>query len=579
MKAPKFPKDAPFSDDQKSWLSGFLAGIKAVQTSTGHVADSTEKDPSKLLNVLYGTQTGNAESLACETADAARNFGIEAKVQGLDEIDISTFANMNNVIFTIATYGEGEMPDNAELFWKDLSNSDMPKLPNMKFGVLALGDTGYDEFCQAGKLIDMRLEQLGATRIIKRQDCDVDYEEVASSWISNIMPKLSDNPKKTSFQREVKSEKSVWNRKNPFTAVLSTNRLLSKVGSSKEIRHFEVDLSDSGILYEAGDVINILPINSPELVESIITRLGVESSFVPKGKSESIEALLTSNYEISTPSKNLVAYIGDKIDHKELKSALQSVNKEVLSEYLWGKDILDLLNIDPNYTFDINDFLSNLKSLQHRAYSISSSPMKYPNSIHMTISAVRWNKNDRTHLGVCSSYLSDRVPESKSVKIFVSPNKSFRIPEDSKTPMIMVGPGTGVAPFRAFLDEREISKATGDNWLFFGDQTREFDFSYEEEFLKKMDSSLLTKLDLAFSRDQKEKVYVQDRMREKSKEMFEWLERGAHFYVCGDATRMAKDVDSALREIIAQEGKMTPENADIYVNNLKREKRYLRDVY
>ena len=315
------------------------------------------------------------------------------------------------------------------------------------------------------------------------------------------------------------------------------------------------------------------------MVQSIITRLGVKSSFIPENKNQSIESLFTSSYEISTPSKNLVAYIEDKIGDKELTSVVKSANKDMLSEYLWGKDILDLLTIDPNYQFNIEDILSNLKSLQHRAYSISSSPKKYPDSIHMTISAVRWNNNDRTHLGVCSSYLSDRVIESKSVKMFVSPNKSFRVPEDGQTPMIMVGPGTGIAPFRAFLDEREMSKAKGENWLFFGDQTRQFDFAYEEEFLEKKNSGLLTKLDLAFSRDQEEKVYVQDRMRESSKEFFMWLERGAHFYVCGDATKMAKDVDSALRDIISTEGNMTSEKADLYVNNLKREKRYLRDVY
>ena len=560
-------------------MSGFLAGIQAAQTSVDEAAEIAGKDPNKLLNILYGTQTGNAETLASETADAARNFGIEAKVQGLDEVDISNFANMKNVIFTIATYGEGDMPDNAELFWKDLSNSDMPKLPNMKFGVLALGDTGYDEFCQAGKLIDMRLEQLGASRIIKRQDCDVDYEEVASSWINNIMPMLGSSSNSSELPLDVKAKKNSWNRKNPFSAVLSTNKLLSKSGSGKEIRHFEVDIADSGIQYEAGDVINIIPVNAPDLVQSIITRLGVKSSFIPENKNESIESLFTSSYEISTPSKNLVAYIEDKIGDKELTSVVKSANKDILSEYLWGKDILDLLTIDPNYQFNIDDILSNLKSLQHRAYSISSSPKKYPDSIHMTISAVRWNNNDRTHLGVCSSYLSDRVIESKSVKMFVSPNKSFRVPEDGQTPMIMVGPGTGIAPFRAFLDEREMSKAKGENWLFFGDQTRQFDFAYEEEFLEKKNSGLLTKLDLAFSRDQEEKVYVQDRMRESGKEFFMWLERGAHFYVCGDATKMAKDVDSALRDIISTEGNMTSEKADLYVNNLKREKRYLRDVY
>ena len=579
MKLPKFPVDAPFSADQKSWLSGFLAGVKAVQTSTLEDSKQSKNNPDNVLNILFGTQTGNAEGLALETADVAKTYGLDTKVQGLDEVDIKDFQNMKNVIVSIATYGEGEMPDNAELFWKDLVSPEMPKLPEMRFGVLALGDTGYDEFCQAGKLIDMRLEQLGASRIISRQDCDVDYEDIAASWISDAVPKLTNNLSRSDSIEKSTRVRSEWNRKNPFPARLSLNKLLSKNGSGKEIRHYEVDISDSGIEYSAGDVINVLPVNNSTLVSLIIERLDIDPSFIPNGKEQSLEVLLTSYYEISTPGKKLVTYLEEKLNNESLSKVAKNSDKKALSDYLWGKDILDLLNIDPDFHFDVDELLSNLKPLQHRAYSISSSPKKYPDSVHMTISSVRWLTNNRDHLGVCSTYLADRVNDDQKVKIFMSPNKAFRIPENHETPMIMVGPGTGIAPFRAFLDEREILGASGQNWLFFGDQTREFDFIYENEFSEKLKKGILTKLDLAFSRDQDEKIYVQDRMLESSAELFRWLEKGAYFYVCGDALRMAKDVDATLRKIIEMEGNMTSEKADAYVNNLKKEKRYLRDVY
>ena len=579
MKLPKFPVDAPFSADQKSWLSGFLAGVKAVQTSTVEASKQSKNNPDNVLNILFGTQTGNAEGLALETADVAKTYGLDTKVQGLDEVDIKDFQNMKNVIVSIATYGEGEMPDNAELFWKDLVSPEMPKLPEMRFGVLALGDTGYDEFCHAGKLIDMRLEQLGASRIISRQDCDVDYEDIAASWISDAVPKLTNNLSRSDPGEKSTRVRSEWNRKNPFPARLSLNKLLSKNGSGKEIRHYEVDISDSGIEYSAGDVINVLPVNNSTLVSLIIERLDIDPSYIPNGKEQSLEVLLTSYYEISTPGKKLVTYLEEKLNNESLSKVVKNSDKQALSDYLWGKDILDLLNIDPDFHFDVDELLSNLKPLQHRAYSISSSPKKYPDSVHMTISSVRWLTNNRDHLGVCSTYLADRVNDDQKVKIFMSPNKAFRIPENHETPMIMVGPGTGIAPFRAFLDEREIIGASGQNWLFFGDQTREFDFIYENEFSEKLKKGILTKLDLAFSRDQDEKIYVQDRMLESSAELFRWLEKGAYFYVCGDALRMAKDVDATLRKIIEMEGNMTSEKADAYVNNLKKEKRYLRDVY
>ena len=584
MKLPFIPEDAPYTGDQKSWLKGFLAGMqsaKALATSKSGALTAHQSDVTPIVDILFGTQTGNAEGLAMDAAAVARAQGFQANVQGLDDISMDTFSSMKNVIITIATYGEGEMPDNASLFWESLNSSSMPRLSDMKFGVLGLGDTGYDEFCQAGKLIDMRLEQLGAHRLVDRLDCDVDYEDIASDWINNTIPLTNDGKSKPIVVTDEKltNVKSIWNRKNPYPATLRVNKLLSGEQSLKEIRHFEIDLGDSGITYDTGDALNIMPINDGELVKSILLRLNLPSELVLVGEDKTLADLLKYKYEISTPSRNFIAAIEVQAGDDLLSHVLNNGDKQALADYLWTKDVLDLLNLNQDIKFTGSEFVGLLKPLQHRAYSISSSPKKHVGSVHLTVASVRWNSNEREHLGVCSTFLADRVDVDEKVGIFVSPNKAFRIPDNNDSPMIMVGPGTGIAPFRAFLEERHCIGAQGKNWLFFGDQTRSSDYIYEEELAALKDSGVLSRLDLAFSRDQDEKIYVQHKMSEHGEDLFEWLENGGHFYVCGDATRMAKDVDQALRDIASKWGNLTADQAREYVNNLKREKRYLRDVY
>ena len=583
MKLPFIPEDAPFTGDQKSWLAGFLAGVQSARAMTDKQSVGKPEQAglsAPVVNILYGTQTGNAEALAMDAASAATSRGFKPVVQGLDDVSMEAFAVMKSVIITIATYGEGEMPDNAGLFWEALTNSDMPKLPEMQFGVLALGDTGYDEFCQAGKLIDMRLEQLGAVRLVDRLDCDVDYEDIAEEWINKTIPLTSDAaPQKSVVEAPVKVEKSAWNRKNPYPATLSVNQLLSGSNSDKEIRHYEFDLADSGITYEAGDALNVMPINDPLLVEALLSRLSVEADLMIDGQDQPVGDLLTHKYEISTPSRNMIALIEERAEDEMLTHVVKHGDKETLADFLWGKDTLDLLNINPQVSFGIDEFIKLLKPLQHRAYSISSSPKAHPNSVHLTVASVRWRSEDRDHRGVCSTFLADRVETKSKAGIFVSPNKAFRVPSNDDAPVIMVGPGTGVAPFRAFLEERQARQAAGKNWLFFGDQTKADDFIYQQQLTEMYDSGLLARFDTAFSRDQKDKVYVQHKMVEHGEELFKWLQTGAYFYVCGDATRMAKDVDKALADIVANQGAMSSDKATEYVNNLKREKRYLRDVY
>jgi sulfite reductase (NADPH) flavoprotein alpha-component len=311
----------------------------------------------------------------------------------------------------------------------------------------------------------------------------------------------------------------------------------------------------------------------------MMSRLGANADTPVAGQEQGLGALLTTAYEICTPSKDLISEIEKRANHQELSHVVGHGDKEALEAFLWGKDTLDLLNLDPDLQISADELVSWLKPLQHRAYSISSSPNAHPGEVHLTVAAVRWMYDHRAHGGVCSTFLSDQVPEGAQAGIFMSANKSFRVPADNDVPMSMGGPGTGIAPFRAFLEERQARGAKGSNWLFFGDQHRESDFIYEDEISAMSKSGLLTRLDLAFSRDQAEKIYVQTRMLENGKDLYAMLEEGGHFYVCGDATRMAKDVDSALHSIIETQGGLTPEAATEYVNRLKREKRYVRDVY
>ncbi|MFT4269048.1 MAG: sulfite reductase subunit alpha, partial [Xenophilus sp.] len=368
-------------------------------------------------------------------------------------------------------------------------------------------------------------------------------------------------------------------RKSPLAARLRVNRRLSGAGSGKDIRHFEFDLTGSGLAYEAGDALGVIPVNDPALVQLLLDRIGARADVAVPGHDQPLGELLLRQFEICTPSKDLIQAIGQDTANEELRHVLRHDDKESLEAWLWGKDVLDLLQLDPGRAVGAEQLLKWLRPLQHRAYSISSSGRMHPERVHLTVAAVRYTQAGRARGGVCSTYMADRVGADDRPQVFFSPNKSFRVPASGDAPMIMVGPGTGIAPFRAFLQEREATGAKGRNWLFFGDQRRAEDFIYEEELSAWLASGTLGRLDLAFSRDQKEKVYVQTRMRENGHELYAWLEEGGHFYVCGDASRMAKDVDDALHALIAEHAGITPERAVEYVNALKKDKRYVRDVY
>lgn len=581
MKTPHIPLDAPYSDSQRAWLSGFFAGMHTHMIQSAGTANQAD---ARIINILYGSQTGNAESIAHDAANVAKTHGLKPLVKSMDEVEVSQLASMEYLLIVTSTYGEGEMPDNAQMLWEAVSADSAPALNNMKFSVLALGDTSYDLFCKAGIDWDRRLAELGAARIYDRTDCDVDFEEPASNWISAVIPHMAEGVASPTVIIDVEAghaEKPQYNRKNPFPAKMLVNRLLTAESSSKETRHYEISITGSGLSYEAGDALCVVPTNCPKLVADILNSIGCkgDEDEPVNGESIALHEALRTQFEIKLPSKEFVEEIASRSGDQELNGILESGDKDKLADYLWGRDILDLLLQFPQVEFSAAEFISLLKPLQHRAYSISSSGKMHPDTVHLTVASVRYESYDRQHKGVCSTFLADLVDDETEVRVFFTPNKVFRVPDDNSLPMIMVGPGTGIAPFRAFLQEREHRNAPGKNWLFFGDRNSATDFIYREELEVMQNKGLLTRLDLAFSRDQKEKVYVQDRMRENGAELFTWLEQGGYFFVCGDAYHMAKDVDKALHDVIAEHGKLSEQQAVDYVNQLKKDKRYVRDVY
>ncbi|MEV6378513.1 sulfite reductase flavoprotein subunit alpha [Streptomyces sp. NPDC051773] len=573
------PADAPFSAQQEAWLAGFLAGVAAAGRRQGAGSDA----PTATIDVLIGTQTGNAELVAEDIVAGARARGLGGRTTALDDVTPEALAAMSHVLVVTSTYGEGEMPDNAGLFWEALQSDTAPRLENTRYAVLGLGDRGYDDFCQAAKLIDTRLEQLGATRLHERVDCDVDFEEPAAEWTTAVLERLvaetgapgtgtgTGTPAPKAAETPARP-RSPWNKRTPYPSRLTTNRLLSSPHSAKEIRHYEFDLGDSGITYEAGDALAVVPLNDETLVSDLLTFLGAG------GDAETAELLRTER-EIRTPSKEVIADLVERAPTSELASVVAHGDRSDLDSWLWGRDVLDLLRDVGPKAPSLAELLPLLRPLQARQYSISSSPLAHPGSVHLTVASVRYGSGQRTYGGVASTYLADRIGDAATVGVYLQPNAAFGVPADDDSPVIMIGPGTGIAPFRGFLHERAARGAAGRNWLFFGDRHRETDFVYEDELTDLRRRGVLTELDLAFSRDQAEKVYVQTRMRERSRELYAWLEDGAHVYVCGDASRMAKDVEAALLGVIAEQRGRGDDDAAEYLATLRRAKRYVRDVY
>jgi len=588
---PYIPESAPFNAEQRAWLNGFLAGLfsqvpGAASASQLNAAPHKAGEP---LLILFGSQTGSAEGLAKELAKESESRGFAPKVLALNDYEQANFSAANRAVIISSTWGDGDPPDNAVDFWNWIKADSAPRLENLNFAVLGLGDKNYSDFCGASKKFDDRLAALGAKRLVPRGECDVDYEGPAKTWIDGLWDKLgsatvSNGATNGATNGAVNGEpvegKQGYGKSNPFPAKLLKNVLLNKPGSGKEVRHYEIALNGSGLNYEAGDALGVVPVNCSELVDDVIAALKAKSDENVKFGDNimSLREALIHHFDVTKPSQEMIAAVAKVAPQSELAPLVAPEKREDLKKWMWGRHVIDLLEMLPA-PMPVAEFVPLLKRLAPRLYSISSSPKAHPGEVHLTVGAVRYESHGRVRKGVASTFLADRVGDAEFVKVFVQPSHGFKPPANGDTPMIMVGPGTGIAPFRAFLEERQATGAKGRNWLFFGDQRRDADFLYDESLTNWQKSGLLTRLDLAFSRDQEEKIYVQDRMMQNAVELWAWLEGGAHFYVCGDASRMAKDVDAALHKIVETAGGKSADEAKVYIAKLKSDKRYQRDVY
>ncbi|MDR0271469.1 assimilatory sulfite reductase (NADPH) flavoprotein subunit [Paenibacillus sp.] len=581
---------------QASWLSGYLTALHAqaggVVISSQPNTDAPEvqlTSASREIAILFGSQTGNCSGLARKLSKKLTEQGAQVTVSSMSDFKPNNLKKVGNLLILVSTHGEGEPPDNAISFYEFLHSKRAPRLEGLSYSVLALGDTSYEFYCQTGKDFDQRLEELGGKRIVSRVDCDVDFDEPAAEWMNDVLeafhaeqsPKASDTPVIGGITtNETESE---YSRTNPFHAEILENMNLNGRGSDRETRHIEISLEGSGLQYEPGDSLGIYPENHSQLVDGLIGFMEwspEEAVTIHKqGDQLTLRDALLRHFEITVLTKPLLAQAAELSTSERLQELIAPGHEQELKGYLVERDLLDLVQDFQLKGIAAQSFAGILRKLPARLYSIASSSKAYPDEVHVTVRAVRYESYGRDRYGVCSVQLSDRLQSGDALPVYIQHNPNFKLPANPNTPVIMIGPGTGVAPFRAFLSEREESGAEGKTWLFYGDQHFTTDFLYQTEWQRWLKDGVLTRMDVAFSRDTDKKVYVQHRMLEKKRDLYEWLQEGACVYVCGDEKKMAHDVHATLAAILEQEGGLSPEEAGEYLLRMQQEKRYQRDVY
>ena len=573
---------------QLAWASGYLAA-KAEGGTIAQAPAATLGAASTTLTILYGSQTGNAKGVAKSLAAQASAEGLNVELKSMGELKPKAIKNITHLLIVASTNGEGEAPDDAIALHEFLASKKAPKLDQCHYSVLALGDTSYEFFCQTGKDFDLYLEKLGAKRIAPRVDCDVDYETDANTWSANVIEQskallgsVNATSSNTLPLTDISNSEELYSKQQPYTAELLVSQKITGRDSAKDVRHIEIDLGESGLTYQAGDALGVWFENSTALVAELIATLGLDEKDKVAVAEESLTLAeaLKSKFEITQTSINFIEFWANKSQASSLLAILD--DKTALREYAANHQVVDVVKsatLPTDVKLEAQELVDALRKITPRLYSIASSQSEVEEEVHLTVGLVQYQAGEATRQGGASGFLADGIDVGGEVKVFIEHNDNFRLPADSNTPVIMIGPGTGVAPFRAFMQEREATEANGDNWLFFGDQTFTQDFLYQVEWQSYLKSGLLTKIDLAFSRDQAEKIYVQDRLTENASEVFAWLERGAHIYVCGDMSRMAKDVEAALLDIIATQGQLSQEQANAYLKDLRNAKRYQKDVY
>jgi sulfite reductase (NADPH) flavoprotein alpha-component len=575
---------AALNPQQLTWLSGYLAGL--AQTGQPAALPQVDSHSAKFLTILYGSQTGNAKSVAQEYKAKLDALNIPAKIASMADYKHKQLKTESHVVVIVSTHGEGEAPDDAVALHSFLASKKAPKLNDLSFSVLGLGDTSYEFFCQTAKDFDKRLQDLGAKRITDRVDCDVDYDAAATAWFDTVTHQVKDDLGAKSSQSVAPSldmgASSVvatqYTKKSPYTATFLESQKITGRDSVKDIRHIEISLEDSGIQYRPGDALGVWFKNDANLVDELISVLGLQSdtSVSWSGDDYPFNDVLINKLELTQSYPAFVTKYAEYADSVELNALLD--DKSVLREYLSQRQIIDIVRQFPAKV-TAQQFVDTLRMMTPRLYSIASSQAEVEDEVHLTVALVEYDAHGHTHQGGASSFLSTRLDEGGEVNVFVEKNNNFRLPDDGNTPVIMVGPGTGIAPFRAFMQQREAEEASGENWLFFGNPNYTQDFLYQTEWQRFVKDGVVNKVSLAFSRDQEQKVYVQHRMLEEGAELYQWLEQGAHIYVCGDANHMAKDVQDALVQIVIEHGAKSEEQAEQYVSDLRRAKRYQKDVY
>ncbi|EOZ6414913.1 NADPH-dependent assimilatory sulfite reductase flavoprotein subunit [Cronobacter turicensis] len=573
-----------FTPTQLAWLSGYFWGM--VNQQPGAAVVQTPAAPASVITLISASQTGNARRVAEALRDDLLAAQLNVNLVNAGDYKFKQIAQEKLLVVVASTQGEGDPPEEAVALHKFLLSKKAPKLDGTAFAVFGLGDTSYERFCQAGKDFDTRLAELGAERLLDRVDADVEYQAAAQAWRQRVVDVLKARvPKEAPSQAAITASGTVnlvdstpYTKEAPLTATLSVNQKITGRHSQKDVRHIEIDLGDAGLRYQPGDALGVWYQNDPALVQELLELLWLKGDepvtvgekTLPLGEALQWHfeltvntAAIVENYATLTRSETLLPLVGDKAK---------------LQHYAATTPIVDMARFAPAQ-LDAEQLIGLLRPLTPRLYSIASSQAEAENEVHITVGVVRFDIEGRPRAGGASSYLADRLEEDGEVRVFIEHNDNFRLPATPETPVIMIGPGTGIAPFRAFMQQREADGATGKNWLFFGNPHFTEDFLYQVEWQRYVKEGLLTRIDLAWSRDQDHKIYVQDKIREQGAELWRWIQEGAHLYVCGDANRMAKDVEQALLEVIAAYGGMDAEAADEYLSELRVERRYQRDVY
>ncbi|HKY82300.1 MAG TPA: assimilatory sulfite reductase (NADPH) flavoprotein subunit [Sphingobium sp.] len=574
---------------QVRWLSGYFAGLDAGLRYAPPQPASSNQGAARSLTVLYGTETGNAAELARALGTAAKGKGLTCNIADMADYKARQLAQERDLLVIVSTYGEGDPPQPATGFFEFIEGRKAPKLEGVRYAVLALGDSTYEYYCQAGKLLDQRFEELGAQRLAPRVDCDVDYEELAEGWIAAVVDQLAGEALAAPAPVLAAPGASVaaptaYDKRNPFPAPIIENIAIVGRGSSKETRHIEFSIAGSGLVYEPGDALGIGAHNDPAVVAALLDALAIapETEFELKGRSHSIGDALTHRFEITAATPRFLDYWAMLSEADALKQLQQEDRAGERSVFLRTHHIIDIVRRFPVADVMAQGFVSALRPLQPRLYSLASSLSAAPDEAHLTVAPVRYDLHGTARSGVASGLLADRGEGDIVLPVYIQSNPHFRLPGDD-APILMIGAGTGVAPYRAFLQEREARGAGGKGWLFFGERNFRTDFLYQAEWQGWLKDGTLDRMDVAFSRDRPAnetgKIYVQHRMKDRARDIFGWLEEGAHVYVCGDAANLAPDVHQALIDIVASEAHTGREAAEDYVRSLQADHRYQRDVY